>query len=162
MSAPIEKSSSLRLSFQLKKANIAIVMSRFNEKISRALLEGARRGLQKASIPKLNLEIIEVPGAFEIPLAAKWALQKNKFDGVICLGAVIRGETPHFDYVCQGVTQGLMQAQLETGKPMAFGVLTVNTVEQALERSGDNEENKGFECAQVVLEMIEIQSSLKS
>jgi 6,7-dimethyl-8-ribityllumazine synthase len=156
----LKKSSSFRNTHP-KKVKIAIVMSRFNEAISRALLRGAWRGLKESGVPEAAVRVIEVPGAFEIPLMALKAAQSRLYDGIICLGAVVRGETPHFDYVCLGATHGIMNAQLETGVPMAFGVLTADTLEQAAVRSGDDEHNKGFEAAKVVLEMVELAGALK-
>lgn len=135
---------------------VAIVWSRFNESITRSLLKGAERGLREAGLADGSIRALEVPGAFEIPVAALRAAETKTFDAVICLGAVIRGETPHFDYVCQGATQGVMQAQLQTGVPMAFGVLTTDTIDQALRRAGDDDENKGYEAAKVVIEMVEL------
>jgi 6,7-dimethyl-8-ribityllumazine synthase len=156
----IRKSSSLRKS-RPKNVKIAIVMSRFNEVISRALLDGAKRGLQESGVPEEAVRVIEVPGAFEIPFAALQAARSRRYNGIICLGAVVRGETPHFDYVCLGTTHGIMNAQLETGVPMAFGVLTTDSLEQAATRSGRDENNKGFEAAKVVLEMVGLAGALK-
>lgn len=150
-----QKSSSLKLDLQDRKARIAIVWSRFNEAISRRLLDGARQGLLEAGVSEKNIRFFEVPGAFEVPLTAKKIALTQKFDGIICLGVVIRGDTPHFDYVCQGATQGIMQAQLDTGIPMAFGILTTDTVEQALVRAKEDSTNKGYEASKVALEMID-------
>jgi len=151
----VKKSSSLRPS-RPKNVKIAIVMSRFNEAVSRALLQGARQSLDEAGVPESSVSVFDVPGAFEIPLAALSVAQSGKYDGVVCLGAVVRGETSHFDYICQGTADGIMRAQLETGVPMGFGVLTTETMEQAEARAGANPANKGFEAAQVVLEMVEL------
>ncbi len=152
----MKKSSSLKSSFSLSRVRIAIVMSRFNEEISRALLKGARKGLIESGIAEKFIEVLEVPGAFEIPLVAQTLAKQKKVDGVICLGVVIRGDTPHFDYVCLGATEGVMQAQLQTGVPMAFGVLTTDTIDQALARARDDSSNKGYEAAKVVLEIVQI------
>jgi len=140
---------------------IAIILSRFNEAIGRALLKGAREGLRESGLGEQEIHLFEVPGAFEIPLAALTAARSRRYSGIICLGAVIRGETPHFDYVCEGATQGILQAQLQTGLPIAFGVLTTDTVEQAMARAKEGHENKGYECAKVVIEMIELVKRLK-
>jgi 6,7-dimethyl-8-ribityllumazine synthase len=157
----IKKSSSLKTNLNIKKVKIAIVMSRFNEAISRALLKGAQEGLRECGIAKKDIPLFEVPGAFEIPLAAQAAARTGRYAGVICLGAVIRGETPHFDYVCHAATEGVLQAQLQTGIPMAFGVLTTDRIEQALERAKDGPENKGYEAAKVVVEMVELMKKIK-
>src|SRR3990167_4057708 len=122
-----KKSSSLKNNFSLKKVKIAIVLSRFNEAITKNLLQGALRAFEQEGIPKESIQVIEVPGAFEIPFAAKLIAQKKKPEGIVCLGAVIRGETPHFDYVCLAATQGILQVELETTILIAFGILTSNT-----------------------------------
>lgn len=159
----IQKSSGIRKDLKAKKVKIAVIMSRFNGNVARALLRGALQGLREAGVRESDTRVVEVPGAFEIPLAAKAAAKSGKFDGIVCLGTVIRGETPHFDYVCRGAAQGILQAQLETGVPMAFGILTTNTVDQAVARAGsDPDKNKGFEAAKVVIEMIEVIRNLGS
>lgn len=132
---------------------IGIVTARFNEFVTQALLEGARRGLRDAGLADADVFESSVPGAFEIPFAGQCLLEELDLDAVIGLGAVIRGETAHFDYVCQGVTQGVMQVSVDTGRPFAFGVLTVDTVEQAMARAGDGPDNKGAEAARVAVEM---------
>ncbi len=145
----------------MKKTKIAIVVSRFNEEVTRPLLTGAKKALVEEKIPEKNILVFEVPGAFEIPFAALEIIKNKKAEGIICLGAVIRGETSHFDYVCQAVTEGVLRVQLDTGVPLGFGVLTTDTVDQALARAGDNVQNKGFETAKVVLEMMELKRKLK-
>jgi 6,7-dimethyl-8-ribityllumazine synthase len=155
------KSSSLKNTFSLQDVSIGIVMSRFNETISRSLLKGAVDGIEDSGISKSSLKIIEVPGAFEIPLAAQALARTKKIHGIICVGAVIRGETPHFDFVCRAVTDGCLRLQLDHSIPMAFGVLTTDTVEQALARAKPDSSNKGFEAAKVVLEMIEMISRVQ-
>lgn len=157
-----QKSSSLKDIAASSELRIAIVMSRFNENITRALLQGAKSGLREAGLKENQIKILEVPGAFEIPLLALSLAKSKKYDGIICLGTVIEGETPHFDYVCQGATQGVLQAQLETGIPMALGILTTHTVEQAMARAGQDKNNKGYEAAKVVLEMISVMREVKS
>lgn len=132
---------------------IGIVTARFNEFVTGALLEGARRGLADAGVLPDDIFESSVPGAFEIPTTGQCLLEELDLDAVIGLGAVIRGETAHFDYVCQGVTQGVMQVSIETGRPFAFGVLTVDTVDQAMARAGDGPDNKGAEAARVAVEM---------
>jgi len=156
----LQKSSSLK-SLKVKKLKIAIVMSRFNEAISRALLKGAITGLLESGVAEKDIGVVEVPGAFEIPLTALTAARSKKFNAIVCLGAIIRGQTPHFDYVCQAATQGILRAQLETGLPMAFGILTTNTIDEALARARPGRENKGYEAAKVVIEMVEVVKKLK-
>lgn len=133
---------------------IAIVASRFNETIVKNLIEGATDSLLRHGISPKNLFLSWVPGAFEIPLVAKkWALS-GKVDAVICLGTVIRGATPHFDYVAGQVASGCAQSAMESGRPVIFGVLTTDTIEQAVERAGTKSGNKGREAAVAALEMI--------
>ncbi len=132
---------------------MGIVASRFNGDITQKLLEGAVRTLQKAKVEKI--EIHWVPGAFEIPLALTKLGRSKKFDGLISLGAVVRGETPHFDYVASQAARGVMNVSLQFEIPIAFGVLTTDTIKQALDRAGGRHGNKGEEAALVVIEMIE-------
>jgi 6,7-dimethyl-8-ribityllumazine synthase len=138
----------------------AIVLSRFNESIGKRLLEGAIDCLKKHGCDEKNIDIINVPGAFEIPLAADKAGEKNKYNSIICLGAVIRGETPHFEYISSAVSSGILQVGLKHGLPVIFGVLTTDTVEQAMARSG-NEGNKGWEAALAAIEMANLLTNLK-
>ena len=133
---------------------IAIIVSRYNEHVTSALLAGAKKTLIESGIAESKIEVHYVPGAFELPLAAQAASMRSNVDAVICLGAVIRGETPHFDYVCSSAAQGILQASLKSGKPIGFGVLTTNTVEQAFARAGGTVGNKGSEAALAVIEMI--------
>ncbi len=130
----------------------AIVVSRFNSFITERLLEGALDCLVRHGCNKDNIEIFKTPGAFEIPLVAKKLAEKD-YDAVIALGAVIRGETPHFDYVAAEVSKGVASVSLETGKPVIFGVLTTDTVEQAIDRAGAKAGNKGWEAALAAIEM---------
>jgi 6,7-dimethyl-8-ribityllumazine synthase len=129
------------------------VASRFNEEICRALEAGARSCLIAHGAEEASIVTVWVPGAFEIPGAARAVLESGRADAVVALGAVIRGETPHFDYVCNSVTQGLARLSFECGRPVAFGVLTVDTPEQARERAGGTRGNKGWEAALAALEM---------
>lgn len=145
--------SSVRLK---KKGRIAIVASLFNEEICHALVVGAEKALVEVGWTDDKILVVRVPGAFEIPLVAKKLAASKKYQAVICLGAVIRGDTPHFDYVCQGVTSGVMQAGLETGVPILFGVITTNTLEQALERARDDTFNKGRDAALAAVDMISV------
>ncbi len=149
------KSSSLKSDLKLQNVKVAIVWSRFNEEITRSLLSGARRALEQAGLKENEIDVYEVPGAFEVPLLAQEIAKTRKYPGIVCLGAVIRGDTSHFDYVCQAATEGIVQAQLTTGVPMAFGIITTDTLQQAKDRAGPGNDNKGFEAAQVVIEMID-------
>ncbi len=134
----------------------ALVVSRFNELISRKLLEGAMDCLIRHDASQEDISIVWVPGSFEIPLAAKKLAQSDNYDAVICLGAVIRGGTPHFDYVSAEVSKGIASASMETGKPIIFGVLTTDSIEQAIERAGTKAGNKGFDAAMSAIEMVDL------
>lgn len=130
-----------------------IIIGRFNEFIGGKLLSGALDGLKRHGVEEEDIEIAWVPGAFEIPLAAKKMAKTEKYDAVICLGAVIKGATPHFDYVCSEVSKGIASVSLETGIPVIFGVLTTDTIEQAIERAGTKAGNKGYDAAVTAIEM---------
>lgn len=134
----------------------AIILSRFNEHIGSKLLEGAKETLLKNGIADQDIETFFVPGAFEIPLIAKKLSETKKFDAVIALGCVIRGGTPHFDHICQQASAGIQQAALETGIPIAFGVVMAENAEQALERAGGAMGNKGDEAARTAIEMAKL------
>ncbi|WP_180898096.1 6,7-dimethyl-8-ribityllumazine synthase [Martelella soudanensis] len=134
---------------------IAIVISRFNEKVTTGLLNGARAELTERGAPVADADIFDVPGAFEIPLVAKKLAATGKFDGIVTIGAVIKGETAHFEYISEAAVHGLMQVSLETGVPVTFGILTTYTAFQAFERSDDNEDNKGRESAAACIEALE-------
>jgi len=136
--------------------NFAIVVSRFNDFITERLLSGALDAIERHGATKDAVKIAYVPGAFEIPLIAKKLAETGKFHAVICLGAVIRGATTHYDYVCGQVASGIMNASLTTGLPIVFGVLTTDTIEQAIERAGTKAGNKGFEAAQTAIEMADL------
>ena len=133
--------------------SIAIVCSRFNDHIVAELLAGARRGLERCHVPASSIEVVWVPGAFEIPLAAKALARTGTFAAIVALGAVIRGDTAHFDFVAGECARGIQDAQLGTGVPVMFGVLTVDTNDQAVERSGPGLDNKGDEAAIGAVEM---------
>ena len=135
---------------------LAIVASRFNDEIVDGLIDGAKRALVKAGLKWEDVPVFRVPGAFEIPLVAKRAAQSLKYDAVIAIGCLIKGETPHFEFISMQASMGLGLAALETGVPITFGVITVNTDEQAVARSGDNNENKGYEAAMAAIEMVEL------
>jgi 6,7-dimethyl-8-ribityllumazine synthase len=130
-----------------------IIVGRFNEFIGGKLLGGAIDALKRHGVEESEIEIAWVPGAFEIPLAAKKMAKSDKYDAVICLGAVIRGSTPHFDYVSGEVTKGIASVSLETEVPVIFGVLTTDTIEQAIERAGTKAGNKGYDAAVTAIEM---------
>ena len=142
-------------------ARYVIVITLWNEDIVTGLLKGATRALAEAGIEGEQVEVVSVPGAFEIPLACQAAAQRSDCDAVVALGAVIRGDTPHFEYVAGECTRGIGEVALSTGKPVAFGVLTVDTLDQALERSADNEENKGAEAAMSAVEMVNLLRTLR-
>lgn len=131
----------------------AVVVSRFNESITGALREGATAALREAGAAEADVEVLDVPGAFELPQAARAAAETGRFDAVICLGCVIRGATPHFEYISSAAAHGVMDAAGETGVPMAFGVLTTDTEAQAAERSQPGPDNKGREAAAAAIEM---------
>ncbi|WP_130471284.1 6,7-dimethyl-8-ribityllumazine synthase [Candidatus Magnetaquicoccus inordinatus] len=135
---------------------IAIILSRFNSFITERLYEGAMDCLLRHGAQAEEITLIRTPGAFEIPLAAQKAAQSGRYDGVICLGAVIRGSTPHFDYVASEVTKGVAALSLASGLPIGFGVLTTDTIEQAVDRAGTKAGNKGWETALSVIEMIDL------
>ena len=134
---------------------VAIVVSRFNGFITDRLLEGALDALRRHGVDEKAISVIKVPGAFELPLAVR-KVAGQKVDAVVALGALIRGGTPHFDYLSAEVTKGVAQAMLDTGVPVSFGVLTTDTVEQAIERAGTKAGNKGAEAAQSALEMVSL------
>ncbi len=131
----------------------ALVVSRYNELIGRKLLDGALDCLTRHDADDTKLDIVWVPGAFEIPLVAKKAAKSGKYDAVICLGAVIRGQTPHFDFIASETVKGIAHASMETGVPIIFGVITTDTVEQAIQRAGTTSGNRGFDAALAAIEM---------
>lgn len=138
----------------------AIVAGRFNELITRKLLEGAVDCLVRHGAEHDAISVVWVPGSFEIPLAARKLAQSDSCDAVICVGAVIRGSTPHFDYVASEVAKGIAVSSLDTGKPIIFGVLTTDTIEQAVERAGTKAGNKGFDAAMTAIEMVDLLSKI--
>jgi len=141
---------------QAKGLKFAIIVSRFNDFITGKLLEGAVDGLLRHGAKEEDIEVIRVPGAFEIPLTARKVASKGSYNALICLGTVIRGATPHFDYVAAEVSKGVAAASMETGVPIAFGVLTTDTIEQAVERAGTKSGNKGFDAAMTAIEMAQV------
>jgi 6,7-dimethyl-8-ribityllumazine synthase len=138
----------------------ALVVSRFNSFITERLLEGALDCLRRQGVADSDLTVARVPGAWEIPLVAKRLAQAKAYDAVICLGAVIRGSTPHFDYVAAEVSKGIAQVSLEAQTPISFGILTTETIEQAIERAGTKAGNKGFAAAEAALEMVNLLKEL--
>ena len=134
----------------------AIVAARFNEFIVSKLISGAEDPLVRHGVPGENITLAWVPGAFEIPIAAQKLAASGKYDAVICLGAVIRGSTSHYDYVCAEVSKGVAQVGLQTGVPCLFGVLTTDNIEQAIERAGTKAGNKGADCAMGAIEMVDL------
>jgi 6,7-dimethyl-8-ribityllumazine synthase len=142
-------------------ARFALVVSRFNDAITSRLMDGARAALLEAGAPPDRVVVYMVPGTFEIPQAARGAAETGQYEAIVCLGCVIRGETPHFEYISAAVANGLMEASGETGVPMAFGVLTTDTWDQAEARAGKGRDNKGFEAAAAALEMAELFGSFR-
>jgi len=141
---------------------IAIINSRFNHIITDRLVEGAKDAYLRHGGNEEDLELILVPGAFEVPLALEKALASGRYDAVCCLGAVIRGATPHFDYISAEATKGVASVALKYGKPVAFGVLTVDTIEQAIERAGSKAGNKGSEAMVTVIEMLNLYTAIEA
>jgi len=146
--------------FEAQGLSFAIVASRFNDFIVDKLVGGAADYLVRNGAAKENLTLIRIPGAFEMPLVAKKLAASGKYDAVICLGAVIRGATPHFDFVSGEAAKGIAQAMMETGVPIGFGILTTDTLEQAIERAGSKGGNKGVEAASATLEMVRVMEQL--
>jgi 6,7-dimethyl-8-ribityllumazine synthase len=141
---------------QAKGFKIAVVASRFNQFITGRLLEGALDALKKLGAEEADLCVYKVPGSFEIPLAAEKLAASGKYDGILCVGALIRGDTPHFDYLSAEVTKGLAQIAMQHGRPVAFGVLTVDTIEQGIERAGSKAGNKGWDAAFSLVETLNL------
>lgn len=140
---------------------IAIVVARFNDFVTGRLLAGARAALMDAGLAEADIEVLHVPGAFEVPFAAEAVAVTGRVQGVVCIGCLIRGATPHFDYIAAACAHGIMQAQGRTGVPMAFGVLTTNSAEEALERAVDGPANKGREAAEATLEMARLTTTIR-
>jgi 6,7-dimethyl-8-ribityllumazine synthase len=141
---------------QAEGKKFGIVIARFNSFIAERLLEGALDTLMRSGVKDKEIEVARVPGAFEIPLVAQKMVKSGRYDAVICLGAVIRGSTPHFDFVANEATKGIAQASMESGVPIIFGVLTTDSIEQAIERAGSKAGNKGSECAATAIEMVNL------
>ena len=139
-----------------KDMKFGIVAARFNEFITSKLVSGALDSLKRHDVPEEQISVAWVPGAFEIPLIASKMAKSGRYDAVICLGAVIRGATSHYDYVCSEVSKGIAAISLESGIPVLFGVLTTDSIEQAIERAGTKAGNKGFDCATSAIEMVNL------
>ena len=139
-----------------KGIKVGIVAARFNEFITSKLLDGALDGLKRHDVREEDIHVAWVPGAFEIPLIASKMVKSGKYDAVICLGAVIRGSTSHYDYVCNEVSKGIAAVSLESGVPVMFGILTTENIEQAIERAGTKSGNKGYDCAVGAIEMVNL------
>ena len=145
-----------------KDCRIGLVVGKFNEFVTSRLTNAALETLKNQGVEEDHIETVCVPGAFEIPLVARHLARSKQYDAVICLGAVIRGETSHFDYISAEMSRGIAQASWETGIPIIFGVLTTNTSEQALERSGESEKNRGADAARTAIEMATLMKSLQN
>lgn len=143
-----------------KGLKFGIVVGRFNEFIVSKLLSGALDALTRHGVDQNDIEVVWVPGAFEIPLIAKKLVNSERFDGIICLGAVIRGATPHFEYVSSEVSKGIAKVSLDSQMPVIFGVLTTDTIEQAIERAGTKAGNKGYEAAVSAIEMANLMKQI--
>ena len=140
----------------------AVVVSRYNDFVTDRLQAGALAALNAAGAAAADITVVRVPGAFEIPIAAHHAAHSRAYDAVVCLGCVVRGETPHFEYLASAVSHGLTTAAAATGVPITFGVLTTNSIEEAIERAGDGPSNKGWEAAAAAIEMVGVVAQLKS
>lgn len=143
-----------------KPVRIGIVVARFNEFITSKLLSGAQDGLRRHGVADSDIDVAWVPGSFEIPIVAKRMVNTGRYDAVICLGAIIRGSTSHYDLVCNETAKGIAQVSLNTDVPVLFGVITTENIEQAIERAGTKAGNKGFDCALGALEMIDVLRSI--
>jgi 6,7-dimethyl-8-ribityllumazine synthase len=146
---------------QAKGLKIGIVVSRFNNFVSERLLEGALDALTKLGAAETDISVFKVPGSFEIPFLVKKLARSKKVDGIICLGTLIRGDTPHFDYLSAEVTKGIAQIAMDEGIPCSFGILTVETIEQGIERAGTKSGNKGWDAALSVVEMLNLIKTAK-
>lgn len=143
-----------------KGLKFGIIVSRFNDFITSKLLDGALDALLRHSADEKNIEVVKVPGSFEIPMVARKMAAKGVYDAIICLGTVIRGATPHFEYVAAEVSKGIASASMETGVPISFGVITSDTIEQAVERAGTKSGNKGWDAAIAAIEMVQVMKKL--
>jgi len=149
-------------SLEARDHRVALVVARFNEFITTKLQAGALDCLRRHGVEDRNVQVVHVPGAFEVPLAAHTLATSGQFDAVVCLGAVVRGATPHFDLVAQAVARGVAETGLATGVPVTFGVLTTDTLEQAIERAGAKSGNKGWDAALAAIEMVNLLRALRA
>ncbi|HEY6047310.1 MAG TPA: 6,7-dimethyl-8-ribityllumazine synthase [Pyrinomonadaceae bacterium] len=156
---PVEKSSPAQTERSAQGFHFAIVASRWNDGLVKRLIDGALKALAESAADKDAVEIFRVPGSFEIPLCALKAAESRKFDAVICLGVIIRGDTPHFEYIANETTRGIGEAALKTGVPLLFGVITADNVAQANARAGEGPGNKGFEAAVAAIELVHLYRS---
>ncbi len=140
---------------------VGIIAARFNELIVSKLVAGAEDGLRRHGVDSDDIHLAWVPGAFEIPFMAQKMARSGNYDAIICVGAVIRGATSHYDYVCAEVSKGIAQVSLQEGIPVMFGVLTTDTIEQAIERAGTKAGNKGYDCAEAAIEMVQLSRRMK-
>jgi len=145
-----------------RAARFAVVRATFYRELADRLTAGAMRGLSEEGVEESDVDVHDVPGAFELPLAAKACARSGRYAGVVCLGAVIRGETDHYDYVCEAAAHGIERAQLDTGVPCAFGVLTVENMDQALARSGGDKRDQGYNAARTTVQMARLLEALGS
>ena len=155
MAGPL-RSGNAGITLDVSRKKFTIVVAEWNEEVTEALFQGAVECLVGHGVKRSNISRVDVPGSFELPLAAQKAAVRKEIAAVICLGCVIQGETPHFDYICQAVANGIMRVNLDSGKPVAFGVLTTLDKKQALERAGGKYGNKGEEAALTILKMLAI------
>ncbi len=146
--------------FSAKGLKFAIVMARFNEFIGERLLEGALDTLRKCGAGEKDVDVVRVPGSFEIPLVVKALAERKRYDAIVCVGAIIRGDTPHFDYVAGEAAKGIARASVEYGLPVAFGIITADTLEQAIERAGTKSGNKGRDAVLTAIEMANLMKNL--
>jgi len=152
----------IRGEFSADGLRFAIVVSRFNQFITERLLAGALDALARAGAESSQVDVVRVPGSFEIPIAAKKLAESNKYEAVICIGCILRGETAHYDYVCSESARGIQLAQMDTGVPMTFCVLTCDTLEQAIDRAGSKGGNKGFEAGLAAVEMANLSRKIST
>jgi 6,7-dimethyl-8-ribityllumazine synthase len=157
----VTEGKSIEENLDARGLKFAVLCARFNSFVTDSLLQGALDALQQAGAAESDIEIVQVPGAWELPLAAKAIAERKKTDAIIALGAVIRGDTPHFDYVAGQAAAGLAALQMQTGVPVAFGVLTTNTREQASDRAGGKDGNKGYDAAMTAIEMAHLVRKLR-
>jgi 6,7-dimethyl-8-ribityllumazine synthase len=153
---PTQKSQPTESDLSARGFRFAIVASRWNDEIVSRLIDGAQAALTKVDANPDAVQLFRIPGAFEIPLCAQKAAESGKFDAVICLGVIIRGDTPHFDYIAASAARGISEVGLRTGVPLLFGIITADNIQQANERSGNDQNNKGYEAAMAAVEVVNL------